>query len=71
MKKIKVVSYGNLPVNPPLQLSALAWLVLDKIGASDVVWGIVYTIIGLLWLGWLLRKISEEHVDLFEDRNVA
>jgi len=66
MKRVKVISYGSLPVGAPVQPTILMWLLLDRLQSPDIVRGIVYTLVGILWLGWLLRKISEEYVDIFK-----
>ena len=60
---MNVVSHKHLPINPfkTVYLAVLAWLVLDRLDAGGVWYGIVFTVIVVLFLLSLLAVINEEH----------
>ena len=66
MKTRKVIAWQNLPSKMPFQLTITTYLLLDKLKANDIVWGICAALIILIWLNWILACLVESSVDLKE-----
>jgi len=64
--KRKVVDRKNLPVYFPVQLTIIAYLLLDKFNASGLVWGIVGTLFVILWFGVIITWANQESFDIFK-----
>jgi len=62
---MKVVSHKNLPTRLPLGLTALVWLILDRLDVTDWVWGGIGALILILWIGAIYRKCREKQTDIF------
>lgn len=69
--KIKVISRKNLPARPPVLLTAVVYLFLDKFQASGVVWGVVFTILALFWIAWIIALFKEEDINIFEQPDLT
>lgn len=67
--KRKVIAGKNLPMNPPLAVTLVWYLFLDKVGASGIWWGVIMTIMAFVWLVWLINAFNQEPIDLFRGRN--
>jgi hypothetical protein len=67
MKTRKVISPKNLSKSP-LLLGAVLYLLLDRFNASGVMWGIVGTIFGIMFIAWVIDLYHTENVDIFEDK---
>jgi hypothetical protein len=61
---VKVIAGKNLPFRPPVLATAVAALVLDRLDAPQLAWGIVGTIYALCWLVWIIWRVNREEVDL-------
>jgi len=64
MKKRKVIKRNNLPIRPPLTITLVMYLLLEHFNAPGWAWGIVGTILGILWIGGILDIFNEEDIDL-------
>jgi len=49
-------------------LTAVSWLLLDRIGAPGWGWGVFFTLIALFWVGWFYSMFTVEFVDLFKQK---
>lgn len=67
MKRTKYISSKNLPLPFPWTLTALAILFLQVFDPSQLVWGIVSTIVVVWWLVVIVSRATGEYVDLFKD----
>lgn len=65
----KVISIKNEKTKLPLNLIALAYLLLDKFNAVGWVKGIVWTLIVLVLIGCLHNIWIEEEVDIFKPKD--
>lgn len=68
---MRKIDRKNLPVRAPTLLTAVAWLLADRLNAPDLVWGIVCTLLGILWVGWAYAFHSEVEVDVVAAADVA
>ena len=64
MKRYKKIARQNIPHNFPLVSTTVAWLLLDRLDASGIVWGIVGTVFAILWVLVLLDIVWSDSVDL-------
>lgn len=60
MKPRRVIDASCLPLRMPLLPSIVLWLLLDRLQAPGFVWGIVGTIMALLWISWVCCKLGYE-----------
>lgn len=67
MKK-KVISYKNLPTRYPTSATVFAYILYDIGKLSDIVSGIVGTLLFVLWINAIYHSIQEEETDIFEDK---
>ena len=68
-EKTRVVARASLPKTSPLYATLIAWLLLDRIGVSTIVWGIATALFSVWWAMWLLVFLyGEEEVVLFKGR---
>lgn len=67
MKKRRVVKRACLASKPPIMESLLFWLILDRFHAPGYAWGIVGTLVVLIWIGFVITLFSEDYRDPFED----
>jgi len=64
MKKLKKIARQNIPHNFPVVSTTVAWLLLDRLDASGIVWGIVGTIFAIWWVLTILDIGYSDSVDL-------
>jgi len=65
-KKIMVSNlYTNLPITPGITL----WLLLDRLNASGVTWGIYWTLIVIIFIAVLTQIFTTEPVDIFKEES--
>jgi hypothetical protein len=67
MAKRRLIAGKNLPIRPPFLGSMVYLLVLDRLGASSWVWGVVITLLVLAWALYIEQVINSEAVDLLDD----
>ena len=58
---MKVVSYQYLPVRFPLAGTILLWLFVDRLGPSEIWWGVFWTLI-IVWWVWCIRHFYKEEL---------
>lgn len=66
MRKTKVISRAELPGRLPIYQTILIWLLLDRMQASQWIWGVMGTLFGLLWIGSIVALIKEEQVSVLD-----
>ena len=64
MKKMKVLSWKNMPVRYPILHTAVLWLVLEHFNAPGWTKGVAWTVMGLLWVAAVLCRVQQEEVTL-------
>ncbi len=67
MKQNKVVADKNLPMRAPLWQSLLIWLMLDRLHAPGVAWGVAYTIMVMIWVVFFISFWTEKPTEIFTD----
>jgi len=60
MQKRKVINSSNRPIKLPVQSSVLAWLLLDKLNASDFAFGVVYCLFVIIWVLAIVLLMAQE-----------
>ncbi len=63
MKK-RVIKRDNLPSKIPVFQMMTAYLMLDKFNATDWVWGVVGTIMAVVFIGNVVNFFKETEVDV-------
>lgn len=61
-----VIEAKNIARVPPVFSTITTWLLLDRLHASGIVWGIVGTLFGILWIVALVVFFQQKPVDLTE-----
>lgn len=64
MKKTKVISYKSLPAKSPIQVTAVIWLVLDRMRAQQWAWGAMGVLVILIWVSYIYGRITEEEIEI-------
>jgi hypothetical protein len=64
----RTISPANLPMRPPLWITVMLWLLLDRVHASAFVWGVVGVLVLLAWIVWIYDMSTREDVDLLTNR---
>jgi len=65
---VKVVSRKDLPMPCPLTATALTALMLDRMHAPPVYWGIAGTALAFKWIIWIgMRFFVEQEIRIWED----
>lgn len=67
--KRRVIAGKNFPARAPLLLSLVAWLVLDRLGAPQWMFGVVGTVLVILWIVWLWDVTTRIDVDVIKARD--
>jgi len=57
---VPVIHPRHLPSRMPLLHTAVAWLALDRFDYPPVASGVVWTLVAIVWLGWLVSFGMEE-----------
>lgn len=55
-----VLPWGIMPAQLPVQTTALAWLLLDRLAAPGWVWGVVGTVLALFWVLAIVRMVTDK-----------
>lgn len=66
MKNIKVIKVANLPVRLPILATIVWWLLLDRLHAPALAWGIFLTLATIVWVVAILVLFNQEPIDLFK-----
>ena len=64
MKKAKFIKAGNLPPRISIIMPFVWWLVLERFEAPGWAFGVVFTVLGFLYVVELFRLFSGEAVDV-------
>lgn len=64
---MKVIHPNNLPTRPPILLTAVNFLALDRLQPPGWIYGVTYTILALLWIASIFLIVREKRVDIFTD----
>lgn len=59
-----VLPWAVMPAQLPTQTTALAYLLLDRWQAAGWVWGIVGTVLALIWVIALIRMFTDKQKPL-------
>ena len=65
---MKVIDRKNTPPAAPVMPTITWWLLLDRIGVGDVVWGVYYTITAIVWAASIYAIHKAEPVDIFNGK---
>jgi len=57
-----VIARESIPSYPPIHLTIIVWLLLDRFDPAGWVCGVVWTIVALLWIGFLVNFSKEKEV---------
>lgn len=63
---MKVISRKNVPSYPPLLFTIVMWLLLDRVQAAGWVWGVVGTLVAIIWIGFIINVSKEDQTDIFK-----
>jgi hypothetical protein len=63
-KKRRVISRKELPVKLPIFSTFMAWFFMDKYHAPGWIWGVVGTVMAILWFGAILVFVDEVDVSV-------
>ena len=66
MEDRKVIKVSNLPTRIPFTWTAVVLLGLDRLGASQIWWGVVLTVLAFLWVGSVAMLFKEKQTDIFK-----
>lgn len=64
---MNTIAYKNLPARPPVLLTAVTWLLLDRLDASGLWWGVAITLLALIWINQIVGMVREDHVDVIDE----
>lgn len=64
----KVISFKNLPSRFPVLSTIVFYLLLDKLNSPGWLWGVVGTVMGLVWIGAIIAIWTQKQVDIFEGK---
>ncbi len=62
-KKIKI---SNVQPYAPTTFTAICYLMADKFN-SQILWGVLGTIVAIMWIGWAITVANSEIIDLFKE----
>jgi hypothetical protein len=57
---MKVIRYKDLPVRPPLTLTAVVYLLLDRFHAPAAAWGALGVLLFLVWIACIASIIKQQ-----------
>lgn len=63
---MKVISYKNMPVRLPVGGSCVLYLLLDRFQAPGWVWGVLGTLLAILWIVAVHKMFTQKQTELFE-----
>ena len=69
MKSKKVVSTGCLPAHLPVWPTITLWLLLERLHANPIVWGIVGTLMVMVWIGTLVQVFTQKEIELWKEND--
>ena len=67
----KRIKASNLPMQPPL-IGTLVWyLVLDRFDAPGWLWGVMGTLLAVLWIAFFVGLFMNEYVDVLNSKDAS
>lgn len=66
MKRRKVLSGKQLGVRPPIYQTITMWLLLDRLNANQLAWGIIGTVFVFLWIVVIIGLFTQDAVEIDE-----
>ena len=66
MKKKSVVTWKNLPMRPPALFTIVILLCLKVYQLPGWVYGVLWTLTGLLWVAWIIALFTEEQKTIWD-----
>ena len=66
MKKSKVINPKNLPLRPPLIGTLVWWLVFDKLDVPGWGWGVMGTLLAVVWAVWVFEFFTRDLVNVLK-----
>lgn len=66
MKHSKVISHKHLPSRLPIMTTIVIWLLLDRLHPPGWYWGVVITLVAILWIGGIVSITHETETKLSE-----
>lgn len=64
MKRTLKIKRTNLPVNAPVLLTAVTFLLMDRLRAPGWVYGVAGTVLVILWISFFVSFFTEKEVDV-------
>lgn len=64
MKRKIVIKSSSLPMRSPVGLAVLYWLLMDRLGAPDWAYGVLWTLVGLFAVVWIASFWAESAQDV-------
>lgn len=64
MKRKTVIKASSLPTRSPIGMAIVLWLLLDRLGAPDWAFGVLWTLIALCVLTWIASFWAESAQDV-------
>jgi hypothetical protein len=61
MKKRTVINIKSLPMRAPTHAAIVWWLLLDRLNAPAWAYGVMWTIVGILVIGFVVEAATAEH----------
>jgi hypothetical protein len=68
MKRHKVISPKNLPVQLPIKSTIVLWLLLDRLKVPQWVWGCMGALTVILWAALIVILVAQQDTDIFSDK---
>lgn len=66
MKDKEVIKRSNLPNSLPVTGTLTIILAMDRINAPSWTWGVVITLLTIIWIGAVWRIACTKEVDIFK-----
>lgn len=65
---MRKIDRKNIPTKLPGLTTLVAWLAMDYWHAAGWVWGVVLTLLGIVWIGAIVDICKSKSVDIFEGK---
>jgi hypothetical protein len=60
MKKKTVISFTSLPMRAPTHTAIVWWLLLDRLNAPAWAYGVMWTVVGILLIGFIVEAATAD-----------
>ena len=64
---MKVIKQANIAPRLPLTFTAVTYLFLDKFDATGWIWGVMGTLILVMWIASITTIIKADFIDIFDE----